>query len=783
MMSRFGTRGRLIRARFLIPAATAVFLAVTAIIYHLLPDYRNAVQEQRNRCGLVVTDRNGRLLRLFPDSKGTFGIWCTISQVPPVLKESAVEAEDQRFYSHWGIDPVAVVRAAYTNIERGKKVSGASTITQQVVRLIHPRPRTYASKILESLESMKMERQISKDEILELYFNLSPTGGNIRGAGLAARMYFGKDIERINLPEAAVLAAIPRSPSRYNPRRVANREQLLTEKDRILRRMALSGKITADQLRLALGPTVTFRRGSLPLEAPHFVDLATRNRAMQGGVLKTTVDLEIQQSTECIVRAHEDRLHRLGIEQVAVVVAGAGKLEVLSMIGSVRYGHRGKGYNNGVTARRSAGSTLKPFLYGVALDKGYEAFSEIPDTFRTYRTPHGDYLPTNADRRSYGPVNIRTALGNSLNISAVKVLHAVGVSEFHDVLKALELASGEGPLASHYGLGLAIGNLEVNLLQLVQAYGALARGGDFMPLSLVSGEHRAAKRVLSPAAAFVITDILADPSARLLTFGNPDYLDFGFSMPIKTGTSSNFRDDWILGYTPLHLVGIWAGSFDGRANSRVAGARACGPILKDIVRHLYRQGSPGGFSPPQGPAQATICWMSGKPASDRCPHTIREYAIHGESELPRCSLPHEGDNHFVLGAQYAQWLHRRETEQGKGRFRLMSPWKPRVTSIGGLQDYASNSASAGLRTGKTTIRIINPHDSDRFILSAHLANRIVFRALPESVVDHVTWLLDGVEIARTDPPYELVWEMSRGKHVLHAVTPSLEAARVTFSVE
>jgi penicillin-binding protein 1C len=752
------------------------------MVYQCLPDYRNAVQEQKDRSGLAVVDRNGKLLRLFPDSKGTVTLWCQRSQIPPVMRDAAIAAEDRRFYSHWGFDPVAIARAAVTNIQRGRTVSGASTITQQVTRLIQPRPRTYVSKIIETFASMKMEWQLSKDEILELYFNLCPMGGNIRGVGLASRVYFGKDIERITLPEAAILAAIPRSPSRYNPRRTAGHKQLIAEKDRILRRMAAGGMITKDQLRLALGNTMQFKRGALPMQAPHFVDLAVRTRGTLGGVLSTTLDSDIQRSVERIVRTHTERLRRIGIEQVAAVVASTDNLDVLAMMGSMSYGEQSQGYNNGALARRSAGSTLKPFLYALALEMGYEAFSEIPDTFRSYRTPHGDYLPANADRRSYGPVNVRTALGNSLNISAVKVLHTVGVSTFFDRLQQLDVAQPDGPPAGHFGLGLAIGNLEVNLLQLVQAYGALAREGSFVPLRMIAGEQRTPRRVFSPQVAFVINDILADPSARLLTFGNPDYLDFGFSMPIKTGTSTNYRDDWIVGYTPRHIVGIWAGNFGGGATSRVAGARACGPILKDIVRYLYHEGSPGVFKPPRGQIRKSLCWLSGKLATDKCPHTIRDYVVHPETPIPVCDLPHEEDYHLDLGAQYAHWLNRREAEQGRGRYRLMTPWGPTLPG-NASPTMASSDPPPSLASPRARIRIVNPHEADRFVRSRHLPNRIVFRAVPDTVVDHVTWLIDGEEVGRSAPPYELVWEMSRGTHVLHAVTPSFEAAQITFSVE
>ena len=257
---------------------------------------------------------------------------------------------------------------------------------------------------------MKMERQLSKEQILELHLNLSPMGGNIRGAGLAARVHFAKNIENITLAEAAALAALPRSPSRLDPRRPTARKMLLNEKDRILKRMADLGWITREQLKMSIGPAVVFKNQSIPVRAPHFVDLAFENRGDPPAVMKTTLDPDIQRGLEQVLKSHQDRLQRMGITQAAALIVSCRTAEVLGLVGSFSYGEHCQGFNNGAMAQRSAGSTLKPFLYALALEKGYGSISEISDTDRTYKTPHGDYMPMNADRREYGPVNIRSAL-------------------------------------------------------------------------------------------------------------------------------------------------------------------------------------------------------------------------------------------------------------------------------------------------------------------------------------------------------------------------------------
>ncbi len=775
-------RGTRFSRCIMIAVASVLFAIATAgLIYWQLPDYRNAIDKQRKKAGRCVLDRSGNLLRLLPDDKARFNIWRDIDSFPEILKKAVIAAEDKRFHYHPGFDPVALVRAFYTNIVNGRTVSGASTITQQVVRLIRPRPRTYGAKIVELFSSMKMEWQLTKDEILELDLNLSPMGGTIRGAALASRIYFGKDVTQVTVPEAAVLAALPRSPSRYSPRHAKGRAQLFAEKDRILERMADLGYISSTRFRAAVGETVRFENGDYPLEAPHLVDFVMTDNRNNTTEVRTTIDLEVQHSLEQILSSHRTRLLRKGIRQVAAIIVSIPHREVLALVGSLRYGERDFGYNNAALARRSAGSTLKPFLYALALENGSHAFSEIPDTFRRYPTPHGDYMPVNADRRSYGPVTVRSALGNSLNISAVKMARSLGVDTLYRLLCRLELVDDNSASPERYGLGIAIGNIEISLYRLVQAYASLADGGTFRHLKVVDGQEESSGRsIFSPEVAYVVTHILSDPAARLLTFGNPDYFEYGFPVALKTGTSTNYRDTWLVGYTPRHVVGIWAGNFDGRPNNGVTGSAACGSILKDIVHYLYGATNPGPFQRPQGVKDVTVCSMSGMLAGPSCPHRTQDLVITG-NEPSECDLPHDSEYHY-LGSPYARWLHQRETRHSSGRYRLQESSTQLQTELARPISQDMSLVERFSRTG-SRIDIINPHDADRFVLSPYRQNRVLLRALPQPVVGHVVWFVDGVELTRTPPPYEYFWKPTKGQHVIHAVTPDREAARITVLVE
>ncbi len=633
------------------PLALIIIMSLTLagswILYCRLPDYSNAIGEQRNRAGFCVLDRHGEVLRMFPDNQGNFVIWSDLSSTPQCLKDAIIAAEDKRFYSHIGFDPIAVIRAVCENVSQMRIVSGASTISEQVVRLIHPRPRTYKSKVIELICSVKLEIQLTKDQIMELYVNLSPMGRNIKGVGLAARTYFSKSVEHINAAEAAMLAVLPRSPARFDPRFESGRARLDKEKDKVLRQMAAVGNLTEASLAVMEKAEVPLRSHPFPLEAPHFVDLLLSLHG-SGATIKSTLDLNLQHSVEGILQSHRRRLAKLGITQAGILIASVPKAEVLTFVGSMGYGPKNAGYVSAVSANRGAGSILKPFLYALALEHGFGSTSEIPDTFRTYYTPFGDYQPFNADRRWYGPVSVRIALGNSLNIPAVKALKTVGIDEFYGMLDRLGLIGPSSLSAELYGLGLAIGNVEVNLYSLVQAYTVFATNGTFQRLKPVPGNDRGSQAI-EPGIAYIINHILADPSARLLTFGNPDFFDFGFPVCLKTGTSSNYRDCWMVAYTSRHIIGMWAGNFDGRSVGSAAASSAVGPIMKDIISHLYRGREPEPFERPSSVKDVRICWMSGKLATSRCPYVAKDLVISGNGELETCDLPHENETfHWVV---------------------------------------------------------------------------------------------------------------------------------------
>ncbi len=562
---------------------------------------------------LRIEDRGGALLRFFPDARGERHIRAQGREIPPIVRRAFMAAEDERFLTHGGVDGPAVLRALLSNAAAGRVVSGASTITQQLVRLAYPRPRTLGRKALEAVRALRVERRLSKEDILVLYLNRVPMGNQLVGVQAAAGFYFGKSCAGLDAAEAALLAALPKAPGALNPRG-PNRRRLRERRDWVLGRMRRLGWLDEASYRAAMAVEPAVRPRDFPLEAPHLTDDLMAAAAGEGrtGTIRATVDLKLQKRVEETLLSHRERLAHRGASQAAAVVLDARAVDVLALAGSLEYSPAAYGFNNGAAALRSPGSALKPFLYALALDTGWTAATVIEDTERRWRLPAGEYLPANFNRAAYGPVALRDALGNSLNLAAVNLLNAVGGTDFYAALKNLGLINRPEHGPGYYGLGLVVGNPEVSLVQLAAAYAALARGGLFRPPAFeVDAARPPDRRIFLPASAYIVSSILADPSARAVSFGGYLPMNAVPGVALKTGTSTGYRDGWIVGYTPEYVVGVWAGNFDGSPTWNMSGASLVAPILHEILAGLYRLGDPPPFERPPDVVEATVCAASG----------------------------------------------------------------------------------------------------------------------------------------------------------------------------
>lgn len=541
--------------------------------------------------GAVVLDRDGVRIASLPGRDYYHTEPVRLREVPEALVKATLAAEDKRFFRHGGVDVLALGRAVVLNAAGGEIISGASTITQQLAKNANPPgSRNLSAKVREFFQARRMEMCMNKEEILEAYFNRLDYGNLRRGPAAAARFYFGKEMSQLSLAECALLAGLPQGPSRLNPLR--HPERALERRNRVIRRMREEGMFAVEMLdRAAREPLFSGKaEESRTLLAPHLVAALFRSGCT--GEVHTTLDSRLQRGAQEIVRKELAQLKGHHVTQAAVVVVENATGNVLCLIGSADRAHPGGGLLDGTVTPRSPGSALKPFVYAQAFTLGAYPGTVLPDVPTKYRSASGLEAPQNYNRTYMGPISIRKALACSQNIPAMKALDAFGgAGRLLKLLEALGMKGIEGN-ALYYGLGLAIGNAEVTLRDLTAAYACLARGGAAVPLSL---ERRAAGQVMPPRkvlpqdACFMVADILADREARMAAFGDQELMNLPFRYACKTGTSSDFRDNWCMGFTREVTVGVWVGNFDASPMRGVGGMTGAAPIFAGVMRLAHRQ--------------------------------------------------------------------------------------------------------------------------------------------------------------------------------------------------
>ncbi len=568
---------------------------------HCLSNVTGIVKKPR------ILDRHG-----IPLTTTYTGTWNRHDQkalhdIPSFLQEAFIFSEDRRFYHHGGVDWLARFHALFQNIRAGRAVRGASTITEQVVRLIHPRPRTIWSRWIEGFEARQLEKSSNKHDILWFYLNQVPYASRRRGIVQAARFYFDRDVESLNIKESLALAVLVRAPDYYDLHRHPGRI------NGPLKSLATAMKnqeiLTPIQSRAITAQSFELKHPALSVRAPHFARFVLNHPDQFNGVypkkIHTTLDGGLQQRVQTLLdtalASHRDRKVHNG----AALVVDHSTGEILAWA----VGHYTKENNfhqataqypeplqaknhgqdiNAVTALRQPGSAMKPFVYAMALEKGWTAATLIQDSPLAERVGMGMHAYHNYSGQHYGAVTLRNALGNSLNIPAVRTIQFVGVEDYLTRLRTLGFTS----LNQHpdfYGDGLALGNGEVSLYELVQAYTVLANQGRWIPLCTVSGtpiKYKYNRQIFSKEITSLMGHILSDAGARTLEFGRGGLLNFPVQTAVKTGTSSDYRDTWAMGYNCNFTVGVWMGNLDGSPTRGMTGSRGPGFVLRSIFARL-----------------------------------------------------------------------------------------------------------------------------------------------------------------------------------------------------
>jgi penicillin-binding protein 1C len=628
---------------------------------------------------ITLLDRNGIPLRESRVAE-RFSHELAPAEVPPRVVDAVLAAEDKRFYSHHGIDWLATGRALFAGIARGHVVSGASTITQQLVKISAHRPRTLRSKIIEAAAALRLEQSWSKQQILAGYLNRLDFGNLNIGLSAAADYYFAKPVSDLSDAEAAFLAGLPRNPRRLNPHvapDAARRRQLT-----VLDRMRANGQLDATRYERAVAESLNLRPPQRRFRAPHFVEMVLRQLpANPDGELRTTLDVRLNDRVEQIIGERLAQLREHNVRNAAAVVIDNATGDVIALVGSEDYFAPGTGQVNGAWAQRSAGSALKPFTYLLALERGATPATIVADVRTSFPAAGGFYRPENYNRRCYGPVRYRTALASSLNIPAVKVLLAAGgPSALHDRLRECGLTTlNRAP--EIYGLGLTLGNCEGRLLEMTNAYASLGRLGEFRPWRVLPTNATAAHRYSRPELVWQIADILSDNSARTLAFGMNSALRFDYPVACKTGTSTDFRDNWTIGFTPEFSVGVWAGNFDGSPMREISGVTGAGPILHAIFDYLHANYGTSWYRTPDQIVERTIHPLTGKILADGDVRGVREKFV--ADRLPPAEDPADYDSadKVRLGPEFSEWFRSAENSlrdrtvlaTGTGELLIASP--------------------------------------------------------------------------------------------------------------
>jgi penicillin-binding protein 1C len=735
-------------------------LAATIALYLCGMDVAKVGSSARS---VTYTDRNGTVLGTLLGADSSHSVSVPLASVSPVFLDAIVAAEDARFWGHGAVDVPALLRATRDFAIFGEARSGGSTIEMQLARLLDPSTglkMTTWDAVRGKLAQIAVAERIavasSKAAVLAAYINRVPMGGNLYGVEAAARTYFGEPAGDLDLAQASLLAAIPNDPARLAPDN--DWPALRARQHFVLQRMVELHEITGARGDRAFAETLRVRRHDYGIaDAAHALFYLYRGTGSTSGRVRTTLDRTLQRFVQAQTQDVIGALQAYHVNDGAALVVDNHTGEVLAYVGSPDYfSDEALGRNDGVQALRQPGSSLKSFTYELALERRtIDSTTILADVPAAYAISGGKlYQPADYSGRFSGPVRVRYALANSLNAPAVQVLSRLGVGDLLDRLHTLGFTHLDHP-ESYYGLGLTLGSGEVSLWELVQAYATVARGGDFVPLHLLASATPPSRTVGDSAYWALITDMLADPHARARSFGVGSVLQMPFAAAVKTGTSSDFRDTWTVGFTSDYTVGAWVGNFDGSAMRGVSGVTGAGPLWNRIMLHLYdRNVEPQPFEPPRGFVRAAICATTGHAPNPECPAVVQEWVLRRDLAGLQRPAPR-------LGSQYDSWL------------ALHPEYSP------------------------AALRIVFPHDGDVFVRNATASNlqareeQLALRAVDAG--RRVRWSVDGAAVP-LDASGNAFWPLrlgtwridagdgTRQDHVTIRVVPPPRVTRPGFSV-
>lgn len=745
----------------------------------------------------VVVDSQGRLLgaRIAADGQWRFP---ARDSVPHAFTQSIITFEDKRFYSHPGVDPLAIGRAIKLNLSSGSVVSGGSTLSMQVIRMSRKNPaRTYLEKAWEMILATRLELRYSKSEILALYASHAPFGGNVVGLDAAAWKYYGRPADQLSWAESATLAVLPNAPSLIHPGR--NRDALRKKRNRLLNKLAEAGIIDQESATLAALEPLPEKPLRLPDLSPHLTSRLQQELPRQQTIVQTTIDASLQSRTNNIIEQHHRRLLGNGIHNAAALVIEVESGSVKAYVGNTR----GRTQDHGqdvdiIPAPRSTGSILKPFLYGSMLDGGLilpqSLIADVPSQY-------GSYTPKNFYPTYDGLVPADEALARSLNVPAIRMLEDYGVARFQDKLKKLGLGSLYRP-ASDYGLTLVLGGAEASLWDLANAYTGMAR--------ILSEHHRNLGRTRDDAftqanylsskearqaATWTETPVLS-PGAIWHTFNamvelnRPDtevgWRDFASSRKLawKTGTSFGYRDAWAIGCTPRYVVAVWVGNADGEGRPGIVGVQAAAPIMFDIFNTL--PSSSAWFAPPYDKMRfLPVCQESGFRPGRFCPKLDTIWAPLAGERVASCPfhmpVALDSTGHYrISDACYPPFASKEDT------FFVPPPleasyYRKQTPTFRPLPDWMAGCN----RAQESALEIVYPKRGSKVYVPLEIdgkPGRVVLEGTHRDADATLFWHIDDVYMGKTTAPHLLAVNPDPGKHTVYIVDEQGQRVERSFTV-
>lgn len=727
---------------------------------------------------LRITDRNGALLYEKRSDRGT-SMFMAYTDIPAQIVSVLIAAEDRTFFSHSGISVRGILRAMRENMNAGRTVAGGSTITQQLVRSrLMPRKRSYPYKLLEIALALKLDWQLSKEEILERYLNTVYFGHQAYGIASASKTYFGKNPSELSYAETVFLIGLLKSPVGYDP--FHSMPAALKRQRALLTSFYDSGIITKEKLMESERETIRLTEDRVSIRAPHFSLMVSQNAERGQREIRTTLDAHLQSEVELIVQNALDALKDKNVTSAAVVVLDTRSGDVLTLVGSGDYFNESiDGAVNSALSPRQPGSAIKPFTYALALERGDTAATAVADVESQFFTQDGNpYTPRNYDFEYHGLVRYREALANSYNIAAVKVLQRVGIDRLLALLTSIGITTLTED-AEHYGLALTLGDAEVSLLELTQAYGIFARSGRTLHVRLRTDQPiETGTQAVSAGTAWLIADILSDDDARLPEFGENGPLSFEYPVAAKTGTTRNSRDNWTIGFTTERIVGVWVGNADNSPMRGTSGVTGAGPIFHNVMDAAMKYLPKMALQRPKNIVSAEICRLSGKLPTQECAERMMEHFVAGTVPTERDAMHKKilidtrntllasdsCDRRFVREIVYIEF----PPELKKWAIQNGYPQAPANTSpLCGTKNEAIERQSEW-------VLIQNPHVRDHFLLDPLIPNEsehIIFEAVAAPLVRSVEWRVDGRSVGEgIGLTFRYAWKPTIGTHTIEAIT-------------